>query len=99
MLEPGAAADIAVFRAKAEDPYESLCRSGSADLELLVAGGRPLLGLESRYASLFDGEWDCSRIEYAGRGMIVAGDPAALCARARARAGFRLELPYLPFDA
>ncbi len=97
ILEPGASADIAVFRAKAEDPYESLCRSVCADLELLVVGGRPLLGLESRYASLFDGETDCTRIEMGGRGIIVAGKPAAL--RARARAGFRAELPYLPFDA
>ncbi len=98
ILEPGAMADIAIFRARAEDPYESLCLAECEDLELLVVGGEPALGLESDFGGLFEGRPGCTRITRRGRAVIVAGDPAALYRKVRAAVGFPKELGYLPFE-
>lgn len=98
ILEPGALADIAVFRARAEDPYESLCRAECGDLELLVVGGEAVFGLESAYGELFDGAAEPGRVTVSGRKVLVKGDPAALYRRVREAVGFDKKLDYLPFD-
>lgn len=97
IVEPGALADLAVFRAKADDPYESLCHAEPADLELLVVGGEPVFGLADRYAALFDGAVP-GRVTVDGRAALVKGDPAALYSRVRAAVGFAKKIDYLPFD-
>ena len=103
-LETGMLADIAVFKAKAEEPYESLCRAESRDLELLVLAGEPVYGDEARFGALFeealaaDGGKRYGRIEVAGRRMFVKGDPAALYRGVRKAVGFEKVLDYLPFE-
>jgi 5-methylthioadenosine/S-adenosylhomocysteine deaminase len=98
ILEPGAMADIAIFRARAEDAYESLCLAECGDLELLLVGGEPVFGLEGKYASLMEGRSGLSRVTVGGRQALAAGDPAALYRRVRAAVGFDKELAYLPFS-
>ena len=98
VLEPGAMADIAVFRARAEDAYESLCLAESGDLELLVVGGEPVYGLEARYGRLFELGSGYERLAVGGRRMLVKGDPAALYRGVRTAVGFAKELDYLPFE-
>jgi len=103
-LETGMLADIAVFKARADEPYESLCRAESRDLELLVLAGEPVYGDEARFGALFeealaaDGGRRFGRIEVAGRRMFVKGDPAALYRGVRKAVGFEKVLDYLPFE-
>jgi hypothetical protein len=103
-LEPGKLADVAVFRALHEDPYESLALAGMEDLELLVIAGKPVYGLESVYGDLITKGLDAgerkgySRIKVGNRTMFVKGDPAALYKGVRASVGFKKKLDYLPFD-
>jgi cytosine/adenosine deaminase-related metal-dependent hydrolase len=97
ILEPGALADIAIFRAKADDAYESLCLAECADLELLVVGGEPVLGLEGKYGRLFEGAAGLGRVSLGGRKALVKGDPASLYKKVRASVGFDKELAFLPF--
>lgn len=104
-LEPGKSADIAVFKAKAEDPYESLCQCSAADLELLVVGGKPVLGDLERFGDLVGGAaaGDAAgegygRVRIGSRTMFVRGDPAALYKDVRAAVGFEKKLDYLPFE-
>jgi 5-methylthioadenosine/S-adenosylhomocysteine deaminase len=103
-LEPGAWADAAVFKAKAEDPYESLALAGSEDLELLTIEGLPVYGDEEKYASAFEGIAGpgmpgYGRVTVGGRAMFVKGDPAGLYRDIRKAVGFPKRLDYLPFDA
>jgi 5-methylthioadenosine/S-adenosylhomocysteine deaminase len=102
VLEPGALADIAVFRAKADDAYESLCAAESEDLELLTLGGVPIYGDEARYADFFAPELSdrgrYGRVTVGGRAMFVKGDPADLYASVRKAVGFAKKLDYLPFE-
>jgi cytosine/adenosine deaminase-related metal-dependent hydrolase len=98
-IESGKLADIAVFRAKTDDPFENLANSTMEDLELLVHRGAPLLGLESRYASLFAGESrPVTRIMIGGRDYFVVGDPVGLYKNVRKAIGFEKKLDYLPFE-
>lgn len=103
-LETGKLADIAVFKAKEEDPYESLCAASMDDLELLVIEGKPVYGEVDKYGELVAKELSgkeekgYSRIEVGGRAMFVKGDPAALYRSVRAAVGFRKKLDYLPFE-
>jgi len=104
ILEPGAWADIAVFKAKAEDPYESLASAECEDLELLTIEGLPIYGDEAKYGAFFGelaGEAISAygRIEVGGRQMFVKGDPAGLYREIKAAVGFDKKLGYLPFDA
>ncbi len=104
ILEPGAWADIAVFRARAEDPYESLAAADCADLELLTVEGVPVYGDEAKYGAFFGelaGEAisGYGRIEVGGRQMFVKGDPAGLYRDIRKAVGFDKKLDYLPFEA
>lgn len=103
-LEPGKLADVAVFKARDDDPYESLCLAGMEDLELLVIGGLPVYGLDDRYGELV---WKAlppgdrkgyTRIQVGGRTMFVKGDPAGLYRGVRSAVGFRKVLEYLPFE-
>lgn len=103
-LEPGKLADVAVFRARHDDPYESLCLAEMADLELLIIGGVPVYGLEDRYGELV---WKAlpagerkgyTRIKVGGRTMFVKGDPAGLYRGVRSAVGFSKALEYLPFE-
>jgi len=98
-IEPGRLADIAVFAAKTDDPYESLCRTDASDLELLILGGEPIFGDELRFGSLFaDKIGDFGRIKIGGRSMFVRGDPAGLYRAVRTAVGFEKKLDYLPFE-
>jgi hypothetical protein len=102
-LEPGAWADAAVFRAKAEDPYESLAAAGCEDLELLTVEGVPVYGDEAKYASAFEGiagpEMEgYGHVTVNGRSMFVKGDPRGLYRDIRAAVGFNKRLDYLPFE-
>jgi 5-methylthioadenosine/S-adenosylhomocysteine deaminase len=104
VLEPGAWADVAVFRARADDPYESLALAECGDLELLTVGGIPVYGDEAKYRDAFEGAaagglQGYGRVEVGGRAMFVKGDPAGLYRAVRAAVGFAKELDYLPFDA
>jgi 5-methylthioadenosine/S-adenosylhomocysteine deaminase len=103
ILEPGAWADAAVFRAKAEDPYESLVLAESEDLELLTIAGVPVYGDERKYGEALEpiagAEMaDYGRIVVGGRRMFVKGDPATLYREVRQAVGFRKGLDYLPFE-
>jgi len=103
VLEPGSWADAAVFRAKAEDPYESLLMAGSEDLELLTVGGVPVYGDEGKYRSAFESTAGSAlggygNVVVGGRRMFVKGDPAGLYRRVREAVGFAKELDYLPFE-
>ncbi|HTX74403.1 MAG TPA: amidohydrolase family protein [Rectinemataceae bacterium] len=101
VVEPGAFADLAVFRARADDPYESLCASGPEDLELLTIRGQPVLGDEATYGDFFAHEIDAGeygRVGIGGRTMFVLGDPAGLYRSVRAKVGFAKKLDYLPFE-
>ena len=82
-LEPGAWADAAVFRAKADDPYESLALADCEDLELLTIEGVPVYGDEAKYGEAFEAiagaRWrGYGRVDVGGRTMFVKGDPAGL---------------------
>jgi cytosine/adenosine deaminase-related metal-dependent hydrolase len=98
-LEPGHKADIAIFAAKAEDPYESLLLAEPGDLELLVLDGKPVFGDEARFGELFAAEsTGMQRIEVGGRRCFVRGDPAGLYRDVRGAVGFAKKLDYLPFE-
>jgi cytosine/adenosine deaminase-related metal-dependent hydrolase len=102
-LEPGAWADVAVFRARADDPYESLAMAGSEDLELLTLEGVPVYGDEAKYAGAFAGIAGAGtagygRVTVGGRVMFVKGDPEGLYRGVREALGFGKKLEYLPFD-
>lgn len=103
-LEPGAWADVAVFKAKAEDPYESLAMAECGDLELLTLEGVPVYCDEEKYGAAFEaiagaGIAALSRIDVAGRPMLVRGDPLGLYRGIRSAVGFAKKLDYLPFEA
>ena len=102
-LEPGAWADAAVFKAKADDPYESLALAESGDLELLTVEGMPVYGEEAKYGALLEAlagteAADYGRVVVGGREMFVKGDPAGLYREIRSAVGFAKRLDYLPFD-
>ena len=98
-IESGKLADIAVFRARRDDPFENLVESRMEDLELLVHRGKPLLGLENRYGELFASEnRPVTRIAIGGRDYLVLGNPAALYRQVRKAIGFAKKLDYLPFE-
>jgi 5-methylthioadenosine/S-adenosylhomocysteine deaminase len=102
-LEPGAWADAAIFRAKADEPYESLTLAGCEDLELLTIEGLPVYGDVAKYGEAFEaiagtGMAGCGRVRVGGRDMFVKGDPAALYREIREAVGFAKKLDYLPFD-
>jgi 5-methylthioadenosine/S-adenosylhomocysteine deaminase len=107
VLEPGASADIAVFRARNEDPYENLCSVVSEDLELLIVAGVPVYGDEAKYGAFFENETNpgetgspvYGRVEVGGRPMFVKGDPEGLYRKVRSSVGFAKKLEYLPFEA
>jgi 5-methylthioadenosine/S-adenosylhomocysteine deaminase len=104
VLEPGAWADAAVFRAKADDPYESLALATCEDLELLTIEGVPVYGDERKYREAFEPLAGQAMAGYGtvtvgGRAMFVKGDPAGLYRGVRAAVGFDKELEYLPFAA
>ncbi len=103
-LEPGAWADAAIFKARADDPYESLALAGSEDLELLTIEGVPVYGDEAKYGAAFEGIAGVEmrgygRVSVGGRSMFVKGDPKALYEDIRKTLGFAKRLDYLPFDA
>lgn len=99
VLEPGASADIAVFRARHEDPYENLCAALPEDLELLTIEGKPVYGDEARFGSFFADEIeDFGHVTVGGRRMFAKGDPLALYRGIRASVGFAKQLDYLPFE-
>jgi 5-methylthioadenosine/S-adenosylhomocysteine deaminase len=103
VLEPGAWADAAVFKAKADDPYESLALAECEDLELLTLEGMPVYGDEEKYGEALEmiaGERPegYGRVEVGGRTMFVKGDPAGLYRDIRAAVGFEKKLDYLPFS-
>jgi len=98
-IESGKLADIAVFRATVDDPYENLAQAKMEDLELLVHRGRPVLGLEKRYAELFaDEKRVVTRVAFGGRDYLVLGNPAGLYRTVRKAIGFDKKLDYLPFE-
>ncbi len=103
-LEPGQLADVAVFKARADEPYESLCHAEMGDLELLLVAGEPVYGDEARFGELFaekllaDGGRHFGRVQVGGRRMFVKGDPAGLYRRVREAIGFAKKLDYLPFE-
>jgi 5-methylthioadenosine/S-adenosylhomocysteine deaminase len=103
VLEPGAWADAAIFRAKADEPYESLGLARSEDLELLTIAGVPVYGDEAKYREAFEALVGpelrgYGRVRVGGRSMFVKGDPQALYAEVRRALGFAKKLDYLPFD-
>jgi hypothetical protein len=102
-LEPGAWADVAIFRAKNDEPYESLVLARSEDLELLTIEGVPVYGDEAKYGEAFEGiagpdMAGYGRVTVDGRTMFVKGDPEGLYRSVRAAVGFAKKLDYLPFD-
>ena len=103
-LEPGAWADAAIFRAKTDEPYESLAQAECEDLELLTIEGVPVYGDEAKYGEIFKGIAGAEmrgygRVSVGGRWMFVKGDPRALYAGLREALGFAKKLDYLPFDS
>lgn len=103
-LEPGAWADVAVFKAKADDPYESLALAECEDLELLTLEGVPVYGDEAKYGSAFEAIAGAEtaalgRVSVGGRSMLVKGDPLRLYRGIRSAVGFAKKLDYLPFEA
>jgi 5-methylthioadenosine/S-adenosylhomocysteine deaminase len=102
VIEPGTWADISIFRAKAEDPFESLCEAGPEDLEFLSVEGKPVYGLEIPYGEAFADEISgggYTRVVVGGRRMFVRGDPAGLYKSVREAVGFDKVLDYLPIEA
>jgi hypothetical protein len=102
-LEPGAWADVAIFRAKNDEPYESLVLARSEDLELLTIEGVPVYGDEAKYGEAFEGiagpdMAGYGRVTVDGRSMFVKGDPEGLYRSVRTAVGFAKKLDYLPFD-
>jgi cytosine/adenosine deaminase-related metal-dependent hydrolase len=101
VVEPGASADFAVFRVRADDPYENLCASHPEDLELLTVEAVPVFGDEAKYGDFFAHELKSGgygRIVMDGRTMFVKGDPALLYKNLRTLLGFAKKLDYLPFE-
>lgn len=103
VLEPGAWADAAVFKAKADDPYESLALADCEDLELLTIEGVPVYGDEKKYREALEpiaGEAMAGygRVIVGGRPMFVKGNPAGLYREVRSAVGFAKSLDYLPFE-
>jgi hypothetical protein len=103
VLEPGAWADAAVFRAKADDPYESLALAGCEDLELLTIEGVPVYGDERKYREALEPIAGAEmsgygRVLVGGRPMFVKGDPAGLYREVREAVGFPKLIDYLPFE-
>jgi 5-methylthioadenosine/S-adenosylhomocysteine deaminase len=105
IIEPGAWADVAIFRAKADDPYESLAMAECSDLEFLSVAGRPVLADEARFGELAAalgaraGEGGYGSVEIGGRAVTVKGDPAGLYRDIRSAVGFAKKLDFLPFEA
>lgn len=103
-LEAGMLADIAVFKARDDDPWENLCAATMDDLELLVVAGKPVYGEEARFGELVANDLSAgqekgySLIVVGGRKMFVKGDPAGLYRGVRAAVGFPKRLDYLPFE-
>jgi hypothetical protein len=92
-----------VFRAKADDPYESLALAESEDLELLTIGGIPVYGDEGKYREALEPiagpeMSGYGRVVVGGRPMFVKGDPAGLYREVRRAVGFEKVLEYLPFE-
>jgi hypothetical protein len=101
VVEPGASADFAVFRVRADDPYENLCASHPEDLERLTVEAVPVFGDEAKYGDFFAHELKSGgygRIVMDGRTMFVKGDPALLYKNLRTLLGFAKKLDYLPFE-
>jgi len=98
-IESGKIADLAVFRARHDDPYENLVQARMEDLELLVHRGRPVFGLEHKYAELFaDENRVFTRVAIGGRDYLVLGNPAGIYRAVRKAIGFEKKLDYLPFE-
>ena len=88
----------AVIRDSRADPYESLVNARTADIELLVMEGTPILGAAT-HEELFAGRGvQFTKVRVRGREMLVSGDPAALLEGVRAAVGFRKVLDFLPLD-
>jgi cytosine/adenosine deaminase-related metal-dependent hydrolase len=100
VLEPGAWADVAIFRAKDDDPYESLALAECEDLELLTVEGVPVYGDQAKYGAAFEslGGEGYGSVAVGGRSMFVKGNPAGLYREIREAVGFAKRLDYLPFE-
>lgn len=111
-IKPGMLADIAVFRAKRDDPCENLVNATMEDLALLIVAGRPVYGDYESFGAAFEPELKAAEKEsgagpaggrkytdivVGGRRMFVQGDPAKLYRDIRKAVGFEKKLDFLPF--
>lgn len=102
-IAPGARGDLLCLDpGTGADPWEALVQARATDIRLLVCGGRPLLGLPGDRSFFEAAGQPFSQVALAVNGAapverLVAGDPAGLLDRIRARLGFRKELPFMRF--
>ncbi|MBN1517159.1 amidohydrolase family protein [Candidatus Sumerlaeota bacterium] len=98
-LEAGYCADLLLVRAKADDPYDAILSFDTADIDLLMMDGKPLLAAE-RHGELFDqayGPEGWTQVNAGKTPMLVIGDPAALRQRVRDIVGGDFNPAFLPF--
>lgn len=83
-LAPGLVGDVAVFRARSGDPYQTVVESTPADVELVLRGGRPLYGAADWVAAFRDGE-ACEELSVCGEEKrVCAGETGLSLAELRA---------------
>lgn len=103
VIAPGARGDLLCLDPGADaDPYEALVRARATEIRLLLCGGRPLFGRLDQRTLFEEAGQPYSLVPLAVDGAapverLVAGDPAGLLDRIRARLGFRKELPFMLF--
>ena len=112
-IKAGKLADIAVFRAKKDSPYENLVDAKMEDLALLIVAGQPVYGDVEHFGDAFSEEIKAaekapaegpaggrrySNITVGSHKMFVRGDPAKLYKDIRKAVGFDKKLDFLPFE-
>lgn len=98
-LTEGALADVLVAERKADNPVDSYLEIRPEDVDLLLMGGKPVVG-NTRHRELFSALCRTySTVSVNGTEKLIVGDPAGLLARIEKRIGHKKDLPFLPLTA
>jgi 5-methylthioadenosine/S-adenosylhomocysteine deaminase len=97
-VKTGFVADLAVFKHKSKDPYESVVHAALRDVMMVVINGSPVYA-DAEYANLFDSlKVTYQRVTVDGVQKVIKGDPVGLLKRISKAVGFKKEFPFLPVE-